>query len=207
MEASNIHGSLNFAYCPAIPLKMAQESESMLEELEELSGKVADECNEYFSESVKHFYICYSMKIDDSFLDQNKANYFYFQLFSQVGLQQLPSDPIYGFFSEENILDIIKNIDSMFSFADYDKQVFDTLNYQTSGNLDQLIKLMQEWTSLKLVKFSEMYFFDKETTNSLSNLVECIKNSTNEINPKTKPKKTRRKINSTKTHKTKRKHA
>jgi hypothetical protein len=134
------------------------------------------------------------MTIENLNLEDN--NYFYFQLFSQIGDQQTGATPVYGFYSDKKILESIKDIDSMFAPEKYDKQIFDTFQNELYGKADEIINLMQQWTLLKLQNFNDSYFRDEV---AIKNLYQLI-NSKIEINknPKKSTKTTKSKSNFTK---------
>ena len=60
----------------------------------------------------------------------------------------------------------------MFNPEKYDKQIFDTFQSEFYASADQIIKLMQDWTKLKLLSFNDLYFKDKKTVESLYKLIE-----------------------------------
>lgn len=170
LDLSKFDATLNFAYCPSEALTLTPELKHSTEEFKELSKDLDARCTKYLAAAMKYFYVCYCIKIENF---NNKENhYLYFQLFSQVGDQQSAALPIYGFYSYESILSIIKDIDSMFSGENYNKQVFDTFQNELYGTTDQIIKLMQNWTSLKLLSFNDMYFKNQSAVESLSYLIK-----------------------------------
>jgi predicted transcriptional regulator len=90
---------------------------------------------------------------------------------------------------------VIKDIDSMFSVENYNKQVFDTFQNDLFGTADQVIKLMQDWTALKLINFNDLYFQDDYAIKNLSNLINynksTIKKTRAKISKKEKLKKSK----------------
>ena len=169
-DLSKFDAVLNFAYCPSIALTIEQPTINNTQEFKELSDSLDDKSTHYMSLAMKYFYICYSITIENINLEDN--NYFYFQLFSQIGDQQTAADPIYGFYNDEKILESIKDIDSMFYPDQYDKQIFDTFQDELFGKADEIIKLMQQWTELKLLSFNNLYFKDKSVVDNLYKLID-----------------------------------
>ena len=162
--------SLNFAFCP---LKALIASKKLIEEEEEFKlilKNHPDVNSEYLLNSFRYFYICYSLKIPD--IDKECKNYFYFQLFSQIGDQQSPISPIYGFYSNDQILSMIKDIDNIFHPEMHERQIFESYVDELSGGADELIKLMQDWTSLKLIQFNNFYFQDEHAVSNLYKFLE-----------------------------------
>jgi len=185
-DLSNFDAVLNFAYCPSIALNIDHSLMINSNEFKQLSESLDDESTRYMSKAMKYFYICYSITIENTQLLHN--NYFYFQLFSQIGDQQNAADPIYGFYNDEKILESIKDIDSMFYPEKYDKQIFDTFQSDLCASADQIIKLMQDWTTLKLKSFNDLYFKDKKTVENLYRLIEHNNEITKRNAAKIKPK-------------------
>jgi hypothetical protein len=187
---------LRFAYCPAEPLVLNSLIKNNSEEYKELSKGLDSASSEYLSGAMRYFYVCYCIEIEDFNKDAN--NYLYFQLFSQVGDQQSAALPIYGFYTFDSIMTVIKDIDSMFSVENYNKQIFDTFQNDLFGTADQVIKLMQDWTALKLINFNDLYFQDESAIKNLSNLINYNKKNTRK---KTIKKNNIKTLNKTKTRK------
>lgn len=186
-DLSKFDATLNFAYCPSEALTLTPELKHSTEEFKQLSKDLDERCTKYLAAAMKYFYVCYCIKIENFNNEEN--HYLYFQLFSQVGDQQSAALPIYGFYSYESILSIIKDIDSMFLGENYNKQVFDTFQNELYGTADQIIKLMQDWTSLKLLSFNEMYFKNQSAVESLSYLIKYGKKILNKSSDKKTTKK------------------
>ena len=109
-----------------------------------------------------------------------------------MGEEQAATSPIYGFYSHDEILSMIKDIDAMFDPEWHERQIFESYVQDLSGSADQLIKLMQEWTSLKLLQFNDLYFQDEKAVFSLYKLIEDSKKlekKTESAKIKTKVKK------------------
>lgn len=190
---TKFNASLRFAYCPAEPLVLNPLIRNNSEEYKELSKGLDSVSSEYLSEAMRYFYVCYCIEIED--FNKEANNYLYFQLFSQLGDQQSAALPIYGFYTFDSIMTVIKDIDSMFSVENYNKQVFDTFQNDLFGTADQVIKLMQDWTSLKLINFNDLYFQDDYAIKNLSNLINynksTIKKTRAKISKKEKSKKSK----------------
>ena len=168
-DLSNFDAELNFAYCPSKALTIQESLLTNTEEFKDLASSLDDESTIYMSMAMKYFYICYSITVENLNLEDN--NYFFFQLFSQIGDQQTAANPIYGFYNDEKILESIKDIDSMFIPEEYDKQIFDTFQNELFGKADEIINLMQQWTSLKLKSFNDLYFKDEIAVDNLYKLI------------------------------------
>lgn len=191
--------SINFAFCP---MRALVASRNLMMENDEIKTTVKDfpEIDaESLLNSFRYFYICYSIKVED--IEQENKDYFYFQLFSQIGEEQAATSPIYGFYSHDEILSMIKDIDAMFNPEWHERQIFESYTEDLNGSADQLIKLMQEWTSLKLLQFNDFYFQDEKAVFSLYKLIEDAKKlekKTEVGKIKTKVKKSTTKKSSTK---------
>ena len=186
-DLSNFDAVLNFAYCPSKALTIEKSLMHNSQEFKELSGSLDDKSTEYMSSAMKYFYICYSITIENINLEDN--NYFYFQLFSQIGDQQAAASPVYGFYNDEKVLESIKDIDSMFYPDQYDKQIFDTFQDELFGKADEIIKLMQEWTELKLLSFNNLYFKDESAIDNLRKLIDYnLKKNAKAVDTKTAKK-------------------
>jgi hypothetical protein len=186
-DLSKFNAELNFAYCPSEALTLTPELKHSTEEFKELSKDLDARCIKYLAAAMKYFYVCYCIKIEN--LNNEENHYLYFQLFSQVGDQQSAALPIYGFYSYESILSIIKDIDSMFVGENYNKQLFDTFQNEFCGTADQIIKSMQDWTSLKLLSFNDMYFKNQSAVESLSYLIKYGNKILNKPSDKKETKK------------------
>lgn len=184
INISNISANLNFAYCPSSALIINSNYIQNSEEFIDLSKNLDKESISYMSNAMRYFYICYSLKLENINSELDESNYFYFQLFSQIGDQQSASQPVYGFFEDEKILELIKDIDYLFEPEKYDKQIFDTFHVEIAASASELIKLMQQWTNLKLLTFNNLYFKDFEAVENLHKLIQRGK-----ILEKQKPKK------------------
>lgn len=169
LNLNEFNASLRFAYCPAEPLNLNPLIRNSSDEYKELSKGLDSKSSEYLSGAIRYFYVCYCIEVEDFNKDAN--NYLYFQLFSQVGDQQSAALPIYGFYNFDSIMAVVKDVDSMFSVENYNKQVFDTFQNDLFGTADQIIKLMQDWTTLKLINFNNLYFQDDSAIKNLSNLI------------------------------------
>jgi hypothetical protein len=51
------------------------------------------------------------------------------------------------------------------------RRVFDTIQNETRGSADDLIKMMQEWTEIKLAYFNNLYFKNEKAIESLYRLI------------------------------------
>jgi hypothetical protein len=187
--------SLNFAFCPS---KALFPSYSLLQSNEEINS-IIKECGsktqiEKVLKSFRYFYICYCLKIED--LNQENKNYFYFQLFSQIGDQQSETSPVYGFYNNEEIISMIRDVNNMFSPDEHDKQIFESYVQDLNGNASEIIKLMQDWTSLKLLQFTELYFQDHDAIQNLRELLTYEEESKKNIKKTKKvPRKSRQQKN------------
>jgi len=198
-DISKINAALNFAYCPSAALKINTNYMQNSQEFIDLSKGLDKESVFYMSNAMRYFYICYSLKLEGVNPDFEKSNYFYFQLFSQIGDQQAASQPVYGFFEDEKIFDLIKDIDSLFEPEKYNKQIFDSFQEEIFANASELIKLMQEWTDLKLSVFNNLYFKD---ANAVENLYKLIQRG-RAISPAEKTKKLRKETKPSKSNNSK----
>jgi len=197
-DLNQFSASLNFAFCPS---KALSPSYSLLQSNEEINSIIKECASKTQIEKIlkcfRYFYICYCLKLED--LNQENKNYFYFQLFSQIGDQQSPTTPVYGFYNNEEILSMIRDIDNMFNPENHDKQIFESYVQNLNGNASDLLKLMQDWTSLKLLQFTELYFQDHDAIQNLRELLvqeeeskkntkKTKKSQANQRNKKTKSK-------------------
>jgi hypothetical protein len=170
-DLSSFEATLNFAYCPSDSLIINSSLMQNSQEFIDLSKGLDKKSISYMTKAMRYFYICYCIKLEnhESF---KESNYFYFQLFSQIGDQQTASQPIYGFHSDEKTLDLIKDIDSMFNPDQYDKCIFDTFQGQITAKANEIIGLMEEWTKAKLLTFNNSYFNDNEAVENLYLLIK-----------------------------------
>lgn len=165
--------SLNFAFCPVSALKSSKASRESMMQTEEISlmiMELPESGIDILMDSFRYFYICYSIKVED--IEEENKDYFYFQLFSQIGDQQTAIDPVYGFYTEEQILSMIKDINGMFDPEIHERQIFESYVQEMNGSADDILKLMQDWTQLKILQFNDLYFQDEEAVSSLYALLE-----------------------------------
>ena len=192
VNLSDFEASLNFAYCSSIPLSL--NPEYILKEDQEIfhdfSKNLDKDSKELLFKSIKYFYICYSLQINE-IINEEKNNYFYFQTFSQIGTKQAGSNPIYGFYTQEKILEKIKDVSSIFVPEGHNKHIIDTIQNDLNGEASELIKMLQEWTSVKLLDFNNLYFQDKDTMENLYKLISYEDSGVEK--KKTNSKKKRRK--------------
>ena len=184
----DFQASLVFGFCPLNALSASYELFNSSEEIK----SIIKECEstdqiENILRSFRYFYICYCLKLED--LNQENKNYFYFQLFSQIGDQQTPTNPVYGFYNNEEIVSMIRDIDNMFSPDSHEKQIFESYVQDFSGNASELIEIMQDWTASKLSQFNDLYFQDKRAIHSLHKLLEQKEEVTSTNKPPRKTKK------------------
>lgn len=170
-DLSRFEATLNFAYCPSSSLIINSSLMQNSQEFIDLSKGLDKKSVSYMMKAMRYFYICYCIKLEnhESF---KESNYFYFQLFSQIGDQQTPAQAFYGFHSDEKILDLIKDIDLMFSPDQYDKCIFDTFQGEMTGKANEIISLMEEWTKAKLITFNNAYFNDNAAIENLYLLIK-----------------------------------
>jgi hypothetical protein len=193
-DLSSFEATLNFAYCPFNSLIINPSFIRNSSEFADLSKGLDKKSILYMTNAMRYFYICYSIKLENhpSF---KESNYFYFQLFSQIGDQQAASQPVYGFYSDEKILDLIKDIDSMFNPDQYDKCIFDTFQGDMMGKANEIIKLMEEWTKAKLIAFNTSYFSDNKAIENLYLLIKRGRQAeSRKLNKKNKEVKNKKKI-------------
>lgn len=155
-ETLSLVGNLNFAFCPVSILKNKDDSFDFLEKNFILSPNKSF-INKRNIKNVGFFYICYSIALDQTHEDNGDSkDYFYFQVFAQHGLKQAAGLPIFGLFSSEEIVSLIKEIDTTFEPEFHDKQIFG--DYQDAvGTCSLILKLMQNWTTIKLMDFKNLY--------------------------------------------------
>ena len=206
----NFSASLVFGFCPTKALMASDELTLNSEEIKLLVKECPRNKIKNILGAFRYFYICYCLKIEE--LEQDNKNYFYLQTFSQISDQQTPAAPIYGFYNNEEIMSMIKDVDNLFSPDTHEKQVFESYLQELDGDASQLIELMQNWTSLKLLQFNDLYFQDEDAIHNLYQLINeeddsgnnmkirkqkknatDSKKTTKPTNPKAATKKTTRK--------------
>ncbi len=165
----NFSASLVFGFCPMEALIASTELTSNSEEIKLLAKECPRNKIKNILGAFRYFYICYCLKIEE--LEQDNKNYFYLQTFSQIGDQQTPAAPIYGFYNNEEIMSMIKDVDNLFSPDTHEKQIFESYLQELDGDASQLIELMQNWTSLKLLQFNDLYFQDEDAIHNLYQLI------------------------------------
>lgn len=173
--------SLNFAFCPTFPLrannKTKQESGLFNNNLNE------NEILDSLLDIGRHFYICYSFKFDNY-----EQDYFFFQSFSATGFKFAESEPLFGFFSKDQILTLISQIDEIFLPSKHDKQIYDSYINEVESSADYLLAVMAEWTKLKLEGFEYLYLTSEDVTKQIEDLTEQIKKTAVSKTRKTKSK-------------------
>lgn len=165
----NFSASLVFGFCPMSALVASDELTINSKEIKLLMKECPKNKIKNLLGAFRYFYICYCLKLEE--LDQDNKNYFYFQTFSQVGDQQTQAAPIYGFYNNEEIMSMIKDVDNLFYPDTHKKQVFESYLQDLDGDASELIQLMQNWTSLKLLQFNELYFQDEKAIRNLYELI------------------------------------
>jgi hypothetical protein len=171
----NFSASLVFGFCPMEALIASDEFTLNSEEIKLLVKECPRDKIKNIIGAFRYFYICYCLKIEE--LDQDNKNYFYLQTFSQIGDQQTPAAPIYGFYNNEEIMSMIKDVDNLFSPDTHEKQVFESYLQELEGDASELIQLMQNWTLLKLLQFNDLYFQDEGAIRNLYELANQEDNS------------------------------
>ena len=73
-------------------------------------------------------------------------------------------------------MSMIKDVDNLFSPDTHEKQVFESYLQELEGDASEIIQLMQNWTSLKLLQFNDLYFQDKEAVRNLYELINTEDN-------------------------------
>jgi hypothetical protein len=175
----NFSASLVFGFCPTRALIASTELTSNSEEIKLLAKECPRNKIKNILGAFRYFYICYCLKIEE--LEQDNKNYFYLQTFSQIGDQQTPAAPVYGFYNNEEIMSMIKDVDNLFNPDAHEKQVFESYLQELDGDASQLIELMQNWTSLKLLQFNDLYFQDEEAIRNLYQLINEEDDSGNNV--------------------------
>jgi hypothetical protein len=181
LNFDEINASLNFAFCPTFPLKVN-------EKIKEESGlfnssKIKDnETLHSLLDIGRNFYICYSFKFED-----NDKDYFFFQSFSMVGFEIFHSEPLFGFFTTDQILMLISQIDEMFLPQKHEKQIYDSYLNESITSASYLLAIMGEWTKLKLDDFEYLYLTSAETSEQIQELARQINNA--KADPKIKNKR------------------
>ena len=160
--------SLNFAFCPTFLLKANNKTkqESGLFDSAELKSETVDS----LLDITRYFYICYSFKFDES-----QHDYFFFQSFAAVGSQFSNSEPVFGFFTKDEILILISQIDESFLPEKHDKQIYDSYINEYSYSADYLLTIMAEWTKIKLQHFEYLYSTSEEVQQEIEKLVKQFK--------------------------------
>jgi hypothetical protein len=192
----NFSASLVFGFCPMGALIASTELTSNSEEIKLLAKECPRNKIKNILGAFRYFYICYCLKIEE--LEQDNKNYFYLQTFSQIGDQQTPAAPVYGFYNNEEIMSMIKDVDNLFSPDTHEKQIFESYLQELDGDASQLIELMQNWTSLKLLQFNDLYFQDEEAIRNLYQLLNDEDDSGNKAKTRKRKKSTTNSKNSTK---------
>lgn len=150
---------LNFAFCPAQLIDLDKNNSCQ----SPLLGKGAYLAKEHSNDEeiggfaelhTKYFYVCYSFELEKE-LYKGK-NYFYFQIFYQTGADQGSFDPFFGIFSENQTVNFLNEIDSFFHPSQHEKKMFDNADLAV-GSCHTLVQLMQQWTSLKIIEFTNEY--------------------------------------------------
>ena len=170
----NFSASLVFGFCPIGALTASDELTLNSEEIKLLVKECPKPKIKNILGAFRYFYICYCLKLEQ--LDQDNKNYFYLQTFSQISDQQTPAAPVYGFYNNEEIMSMIKDVDNLFSPDTHEKQVFESYLQELEGDASEIIQLMQNWTSLKLLQFNDLYFQDKEAVRNLYELINTEDN-------------------------------
>lgn len=181
----NFSASLVFGFCPVGALMASDDLTLNSQEIKAIIQECPEDKIKNILGAFRYFYICYCLKLEE--LEQDNKNYFYLQTFSQIGDQQTPAEPIYGFYNNEEIMSMIKDVDNLFDPDSHEKQVFESYLQDLEGDASQLIELMQNWTSLKLLQFNDLYFQDG---NAIKNLYQLINNEDDsKNNAKTRKRK------------------
>jgi hypothetical protein len=184
----NFSASLVFGFCPTRALTASDELTLNSEEIKLLAKECPSNKVKNILGAFRYFYICYCLKIEE--LEQDNKNYFYLQTFSQIGDQQTPAAPVYGFYNNEEIISMIKDVDNLFNPDAHEKQVFESYLQELDGDASQLIELMQNWTSLKLLQFNDLYFQDEEAIRNLYQLLNDEDDSGNKAKTRKRKKST-----------------
>jgi hypothetical protein len=196
IELDNLMCEINFAYCPLGALKINHGQYNTISEhvIREISG-FDEESSEFLINALRYFYIFYSikLKLNDEILEEtfqgSKNNYFYFQVFAQVGNQNITCPADYGFVDDAELLSTIREVDSLFE-ENHDKNVCDTFNYDINGPSSQVLDMLEEWGQNNLENFqTKDYFADKEAIKNLNLLIEYAKNKPIEAKKNTKKSK------------------
>lgn len=185
VKLSEFMSSLNFAFCPSAALIGSQKLIKKNKEIKSLIKDYPNQSADDLSNAFRYFYICYSMKVEE--VGQKNNDYFYFQLYSQMGSLQKSEPPIYGFFENEKILSMIQEIDDMFEPKKHDRKIIDSYVEELISDTDSILKSIKKWTDNKLLEFDNYYFQDKKVVDSLRKIIK------NEEKSKTSFKKTNKK--------------
>jgi hypothetical protein len=187
-KLADFFGGLNFAFCPSAPIKAENLNILDYPDMKSFLDIFPEEVKEKLIPCLRYFYVCYSINIEN--IKQENTDYFYFQLFFQLGSQQKPMTPFYGFYKEEEILLMIKEIDGKFGEKMIEKNVFEMYNDEIKGSVDEIAELMQAWTDLKLLEFSKLYALDIETITCMTEFLNFFnKKSTKNLRSKRKNNK------------------
>jgi hypothetical protein len=164
MNFDELPANLNFAFCPTFLLKANNKTkeESGIFNSVESKSKIVDS----LMDIARYFYICYSFRFDES-----KQDYFFFQSFSAVGSQISSSEPVFGFFTKEEILTLISKIDETFLPRKHEKQIYDSYINEYSSSADYLLTIMAEWTKIKLQHFEYLYSTSEEVQQEMEKLI------------------------------------
>ncbi len=176
LKLSDFVGELNFAFCPTSALIASDEFISKNKDVLSIFEEYDIEKIKNIKNAFRYFYICYSISVEN--INQENKDYFYFQLFLQIGDQQSEMPPIYGFFSYDEIMSFIRDIDAMFVPSIHEKQIFESYTDEIIGTSDIILSLMQDWTTLKLLEFKDLYFRDEDAVFNLYKTLENLNNNT-----------------------------
>jgi hypothetical protein len=192
--------TLNFAFCPAELLDLDEKSfgqssifGDLFSQTAPADGKEENERDsdadliDYFKNYIKYYYVCYSFELDENLY--GGKSYFYFQIFYQAGTEQGFFEPFFGIFSEKEIFDFLKDVDSLFSPDPHEKIMFDNTESPT-GSCQLMVQLMQQWTALKLIEFNNEYIFFIKDLLLKAGIEQSLAKET-----KIKPQKTNKQIN------------
>ena len=170
VNLSEFTSSLNFAFCPSTALIGSQKLIKKNKEIKSLINGYPNQSVDDLSNAFRYFYICYSMKVEG--VGQENSDYFYFQLYSQMGSLQKSEAPIYGFFENEKILSMIEEIDEMFDPRIHNKKIIDSYVDELISDTDSILTTIKKWTDNKLLEFDNYYFQDKNVIDSLRKIIE-----------------------------------
>lgn len=177
VKLSEFNSELNFAFCPDMALVGSMKLFERNKDIKSFVENFPYQDINNLRESYRYFYICYSLKVHG--LSPENKDYFYFQLYSQIGNSQNSEEPMYGFFEKEKIVSIIEEINEMFDPPTHHKKILDTYVDEFSLNADLILSDIQKWTDEKLSEFSNSYFRDQSVVNSLYNIVKADEENQN----------------------------